>query len=144
MGRSRHGMLGDKFPSEYNAWRNMKRKCLDPMCKSYPYYGARGIEICPEWVRSFPRFLGDIGPKPSPGLWLCRIDLEKGYWPENCRWMPAAQQISRRRNSLQIVLSGVPMTVREAAALVGISRVTLLERLRQHRLGATPSSKPTA
>lgn len=143
MSKSRYGMLGDQHPSEYNAWRNMKRWCLDPTSASYRWYGAAGVTICPEWIKSFRQFLDDVGPKPNRKLWLCRIDLAKGYEPGNVRWGERQSQILKRRNCLRVLLDGIPLTTGEAAELVGLKRKTLLWRLSQHGKRAGHSLRPT-
>ena len=138
MTRSRYGALGDKHPSEYNAWRNMKRSCLDPRFRSYQHYGACGITICPEWINSFSRFLADVGPKPSRELWLCRTNTAGNYVPQNVKWGPKEQQMPQRKHCLRVVLDGIPLTTREAAEIVGIKRKTLLWRLKNHAPPAMP------
>ncbi len=142
MSRSRYGTLGDKHPSEYNAWRNMKRSCLDPRSRSYRHYGACGITICPEWIHSFARFLADVGPKPSRELWLCRTNTGENYEPANVRWGPKEQQMPKRKHVLRLVMDGIPLTIREAAGIVGIQRKTLLWRLKHHGQPTTPLSNP--
>lgn len=127
-----YGRLGDQYRSEYFAWRNMKRWCLDSTNASFRFYGARGVTIHPAWINSFAAFLNDVGPKPSPELWLCRTDLAKGYEPRNVVWGSKQTQMPKRRNCLRVVIDGVPVTTREAAELIGISKESLLWRLRQH------------
>ncbi len=50
---------------EYGAWNAMKRRCYKEDNPSYENYGARGIEVCNEWINSFENFYRDMGPRPS-------------------------------------------------------------------------------
>lgn len=80
----------------YQAWSQMKQRCLNAKHRRYKDYGARGITICPEWLHDFLRFLADMGECP-PGLSLDRKDNDGNYEPNNCRWATAQQQAANRR-----------------------------------------------
>lgn len=88
--------------SEFRIWQGMIRRCYDSNNSAYHYYGGRGITVCPEWRDSYENFIEDMGPRPSPDLSLDRIDNEKGYSKENCRWATGEQQAlnrSKRKNT---------------------------------------------
>lgn len=72
---------------EYSVWLNMKNRCNDPNNKSYKDYGGRGINVCDEWMKSFSQFYKDMGKRPSPKHEIDREDNNKGYEPNNCRWV---------------------------------------------------------
>src|SRR5690606_36132486 len=80
-----------KMP-EYQTWLRIKKRCHNPLDKSYPQYGGRGIEVCQEWRESFQAFLRDMGPRPSPHHSIDRLDGTKGYSPDNCRWATKEEQ----------------------------------------------------
>lgn len=83
--------------SEYHAWGNMIQRCSNSNHPEYKNYGARGIMVCEEWRSSFERFFEDMGEKPSPKFSLDRINNEKGYFKENCRWTDASTQATNQR-----------------------------------------------
>lgn len=94
--RTTHGYT--KTPT-YTSWSKMKERCnLDTYVEA-EYYGDRGIKVCEEWDESFESFLRDMGERPE-GMTLDRIDPEKGYNKENCRWAdPTVQAYNRRKSA---------------------------------------------
>jgi len=87
--RFKHGM--SRAPI-YRVWAAMITRCSDPKYKKYKYYGGRGITVCDRWLR-FENFYEDMGERPS-GLQIDRIDNDKGYSPDNCRWVTAKENNS--------------------------------------------------
>ena len=95
----------------------------------YHYYGDRGIEVCARWRDSFEAFLEDMGESPS-GTSIDRIDNNGNYEPGNCRWTTAKVQGNNKRNNHPMTARGETHHMAEWAAIVGIRRGTIANRLR--------------
>lgn len=120
-----HGMTKT---STYNVWVGMVQRCHNSKSKDYERYGGRGIFVCDEW-RVFENFLRDMGERPQ-GKSLDRVDNNKGYSLENCRWADAQAQQRNKRNSRLLTHNGITMTLADWAEHTGINPITLGARIK--------------
>lgn len=95
MNRFKHGHGTVKDPT-YGTWYSMKARCYNPKSISFKWYGQRGVTVCDRWRDSFSNFLEDMGERPE-GKTLDRIDFNKGYSKENCRWATPQEQRTNQR-----------------------------------------------
>ena len=96
----------------------MKKRCYNPSDKDYANYGARGITVCNEWLDSEKAGQGNstkgfiafqkwaIVNGYEYNLTLDRIDTNKGYCPENCRWVSMKAQENNKRNNFYLTYRG--------------------------------------
>lgn len=113
----------------YVTWVNMKGRCNNPDRKDAKNYVGRGISYCPEW-EEFDAFLRDMGEAPE-GKSLDRIDNERGYSKENCRWATRQEQNLNKRSCVHYTLHGKTQTLAEWAREIGMLAITLHKRLQR-------------
>lgn len=81
----------------YRIWVNMRQRCANPKSHVYPWYGARGVSVCKEWL-DYPGFMAwAISNGYADHLTIDRINPDGGYEPANCRWITLKENIARRR-----------------------------------------------
>ena len=118
---------GDKGTKLYQAWSAMKYRCNNPNSEYYHLYGGRGIKVCPEWdgpdgyikfkEDMYESYLNAIQYYGLEGqehkLSIDRIDVNKGYCKENCRWVTMKEQANNKTNNTYIEYYGRNYTVSE-------------------------------
>ena len=124
-GNKRHGLADTKI---HMIWTSMRQRCFNPNNPAFKNYGGRGITIDPRW-NSFEAFFEDMG-EPPEGMSLDRIDNNKGYSPDNCKWATRVQQGRNTRMCHPVTFEGVTKTIAEWAEQYGIGRSTLSQRIR--------------
>jgi len=99
---TKHGQAAVRTRA-YNAWKGMRKRCLNPNERVFKYYGGRGITIAPEWC-FFEQFYRDMGDPPAK-MSLDRKDTNGNYCKDNCRWATVQQQVENRRVAYNVKLS---------------------------------------
>lgn len=105
----------------YIIWQSMKKRCLNKNGPSYKRYGGRGITICDEWKDDFNSFFKwSMANGYNENLTIDRIDNNKGYYPDNCRWTTNKEQSRNRRSNIIVTYQGKKMTLIEASEKSGL------------------------
>lgn len=84
----------------------MKQRCLNPRCRAYRNYGARGITVCAEWMEFEPFCQWALENGYAHGLDLDRADNDGNYSPENCRWVKRDVNLNNRRVTIMLTVNG--------------------------------------
>jgi hypothetical protein len=92
-------------------------------------YGKRGITICDDWktYENFAEWARNNGY--SDNLTIERIDVNGNYCPENCTWIPLAQQARNRRTTHWVEFNGRRMSLAEACEIAGLPYKQVFERI---------------
>lgn len=87
---------GGRYLPEYSIWSAMIKRCGNSKADNYERYGGRGISVCESWL-NFENFFRDMGSRPTLKHSIDRIDNDKGYSKDNCRWATGVEQSANKR-----------------------------------------------
>ena len=130
---TKHGLYYTRL---YKTWSNMKDRCCNPKNRSYPRYGGRGITVCEEWLHNFQAFYDwAMANGYRDDLSIDRIDNDKGYSSDNCRWATAEMQLNNVSTNRRVTINGKIMTLKQWCELFKMNYETVRYRLNK---GWTP------
>lgn len=114
---------GDGHKRLYHIWYDMLKRCEKVGYMDYGEYGARGIAVCDSWhdYGAFRMWAYATGYDDELKLTIDRIDVNKGYSPDNCRWLTNAEQQRNKRSCVLIEYDGRTLCMAEWARELGIS-----------------------
>lgn len=129
-GNYRHGGSLKKKTRLYNIYHKMKTRCYSPNYSEAKYYSERGITICEEWKNNFVAFR-DWALKNgyAENLSIDRIDVNKGYSPDNCRWVDDKTQSRNRRSNIKITHNGQTKILMEWCEELNLPYATIRTRI---------------
>lgn len=110
----------------------MKRRCLNKNEKSYIRYGGQGVVVCAEWL-NFQGFYKDMAQSFIEGLSLERIDNDKGYSKENCKWIPLAEQGKNKRSVPLYEFNGLKLNASDWDRKLGLKRGAVRARILKYK-----------
>lgn len=117
-----HGLSKSRM---FSIWSSMLARC-----RKHRNYVDRGITVCDEWLHDFQAFYDwAMGNGYEEHLTIDRIDNNRGYSPDNCRWVDMKTQQNNRRNNRIVNYFGVDFTIATLAQKINISPATLLWRV---------------
>ena len=122
-----HGMKGTRL---YNIWQGIKQRTTNPNHHEYSDYGERGIDICEEWKDSFENFKKwSYENGYQDNLTIDRKNNDKGYTPDNCRWITIKEQQRNRRSNHCLTYKGETKTITEWSEITGLSKQVIRYRI---------------
>lgn len=95
----------EKNEKLYRIFMQMKNRCYNQKCKDYKNYGNKGIKICNEWLKNYYNFqYWAINNGYEEGLTIDRINSNKDYEPNNCRWITKNMNSKFKGNTNNIIV----------------------------------------
>jgi len=147
--RSKHKTKGFKHTGEYpkdickqrihRIWLNLKNRCTNDKCPDSRFYKDKGIKYESKW-EDFKGFLDDmytgynkhVEKYGETKTTIDRIDGNKGYTKENCRWATPTQQANNRSSNRVITIGKETKTLAQWARAYGFKSNTLRNRFNKH------------
>ena len=124
--KERHGMADTRL---YTIWNEMKSRCSPDHVNHKNYYD-RGIYVCADWKKSFIAFKDwSLANGYTDELTIDRIDNDKGYSPDNCRWVDMQVQGNNKRNNRILEFNGEEKTLAEWCRDLGLNYSKAMKRI---------------
>lgn len=140
-----HGMTNTRI---YKMWHNMRSRCKNPNATKYYLYGGKGISVCKEWDKNFIAFYNwAMNNGYNDNLTIDRINPNKDYCPENCRFATYKEQNSHLKTTVLITFNNKTHTISEWSEITKISikclqaryqRKWSIERMLNEKTNKTP------
>jgi predicted DNA-binding transcriptional regulator AlpA len=136
--RIKHGMSKTRF---HNIYKGIRQRCFDKKVECYSRYGGKGIRCYWDTFEEFKSdmyesYLKHIEKHGEKNTTIDRIENEKGYFKENCRWATIKEQALNRKdttvcyyNGGKISLNGLAL---ELSKKSGLSQSAIVERMKKN------------
>ena len=122
-----HGCSGKRI---YRIWVAMRSRCSDKAVgKTRKNYFEKGITVCERW-QTFENFLEDMG-HPGELQSIDRINGNKGYSLENCRWADSKTQGNNTAANHILTANEISKTISQWADETGAKPNTIAWRVKR-------------
>lgn len=121
-----------------NIFKGMKGRCYDKNDKSYKWYGEKGIKVYKEWIDNPKSFeIWALSNGYEDNLTIDRIDENKDYCPENCRWVTNSDNAKYKSTTSLIEVDGETHTGKDWARILGFGVNLINNYIRKYGLENT-------
>lgn len=135
IGRTTHELSRSRF---YGIWRGVKDRCDNSKSTSYKNYGAKGVKYQESWA-VFENFKSDMyesylkhcDQHTEKDTSIDRIENNKGYYKDNCRWATRREQDRNVTRNVIIDYKGEKFILKDLADKYFIKFDTLRDRLKR-------------
>jgi hypothetical protein len=125
----------------YAVWASMKKRTLYSKTKNWHRYGGRGITVCEEWLTNSEEFIKwSLENGYKKGLDIDRIDNDKGYNPDNCRYVTHLVNSRNKNNHRYCLLNNKKMIFTEVDDLLNKKRGWLSNTIKKGKLHLLPDN----
>ena len=122
--KGKHGLF-NKHRDLFNLYSTIKMRCTNKNRQNYARYGGRGIGLCDEWNNAINFVQWSLKSGYKKGLQIDRIDNNKGYFPDNCRWVTPRQNAQNTRRNVYLTINNRTECVSEWSRIKNISQYTI-------------------
>lgn len=114
-------------------FRAMVQRCYNENDKNYRWYGEKGIRICDMWL-SNPKTFEEWSLRNgyAEHLTIDRVDASKDYSPDNCQWIPQAENCRKAGVVNWITVNENTLTGHQWADKLGIGTNMINTAIRKH------------
>lgn len=103
-------------------YSSMVRRCHEKNDKRFRFYGDIGVTVCDEWLNDRQKFNDwAIANGYTDKLTIDRINPDKGYSPENCRWITAKENSKWKSTTHFITVDGITDSGRGWSRKLGLA-----------------------
>lgn len=113
----------------YAIWCGIRQRCNNPNNKDYKNYGGRGIKCCSQWDKYENFYEWAINNEYKSGLSIERIDVNKDYEPNNCKFIELRKQSENTRKTVKFTINNETKTLKEWCSLYNKSLSIVKRRL---------------
>lgn len=125
--RLTHGLSKTRI---YRIWAEIKKRCNSKSQRdNHSSYTDRGIKYCSKWER-FEGFYEDMKDGYKDNLTIDRINNDKGYSKNNCKWSTPKEQANNRRSNKFYKYLGKKYTQAQLSEKFNVNYGTLVSRIR--------------
>ncbi|RPI59409.1 MAG: hypothetical protein EHM44_12155 [Ignavibacteriales bacterium] len=108
----------------------MKKRCRDSSLKCYKNYGGKGIKVCKEWQEDYMLFRNWAYRNGyEENLYIDRINNNKNYEPNNCRWATMQEQQNNRTNNRICNINGLTASLADICRKYNVKYKKVWKRL---------------
>lgn len=110
----------------------MITRCTNPKSIHYKNYGGRGIKVCEEWMNNRKAFFEwALNNGYDDNLTIDRKDNDKGYSPDNCRWVTKEFQNINKRRTIFVEINGERKCLKDWCKEINIPYSTITKKVRK-------------
>lgn len=132
---NKYNWSNERIGSIFNG---IKDRCYNKNNKSYKWYGEKGVKVCKEWIdnpKLFENWALSNGYKDD--LTIDRIDENKDYCPENCRWVTNINNAKCKSTASLIKVNEEVHSGRDWARILGVGPNLINTYIRKYGLENT-------
>lgn len=125
-------------PRMQRIFNAMKQRCYNKKDPAYIWYGAKGIKICQEWLNNHLLFEEwSLQNGYANNLTIDRIDENKDYCPDNCRWISLEDNSKYKSTTDLINVDGEIHTGRDWSKILGLGTNQINRYIKQYGIEGT-------